>query len=282
MLTSVSLSAFRATRRPIRTVATAVIAALTVASAGCREVPPPPAPPTATSPAATAPAATRPTTAPSGLAPCPTGDANTVVASVGPGADLLPCPTGPAAKGGSKDIPRYAENSPFSADYQPPKTKEGKRLWAKSALWAKAPELVVEKWLTDKPQTKGKYVLIEFWATWCPPCRRSIHLLNRLHERFGKELVVIGISDESESAVRKLAEPRIEYFSAIDTRARTKEELGVFGIPHVILLEPEGFVVWEGFPLLKDHELTEQLVEKILAVGRKAKAAPGAAPAGDG
>jgi thiol-disulfide isomerase/thioredoxin len=151
--------------------------------------------------------------------------------------------------------------------------KKPRRMWATSFRWTKAPDLVVEKWLTDKPETKGKYVLIEFWATWCPPCRRSIPLLNKFHKKYGRELAVIGISEESEAAVRKLKDPKVEYYSAIDTQMRMKKELGVFGIPHVIIVEPGGFVIWEGFPLLKDYELTEEIIEKILAVGRKLKAA---------
>ena len=159
------------------------------------------------------------------------------------------------------------------ADPGSARPKKPRRMWATSYRWAKAPDLVVEKWLTDKPETKGKYVLIEFWATWCPPCRRSIPLLNKFHKKYGKELVVIGISEEPEAAVRKLKTPKIEYYSAFDTEQRMYKELGVFGIPHVIIVEPGGFVIWEGFPLLPDYELTEEIIEKILAVGRKLKAA---------
>ena len=185
-----------------------------------------------------------------------------------------PCPTQPSVKGpaGSpKDIPRFAAGSPFAKDYKAPVVKEGKRLWAKSCLWAEAPKLVVEKWLSEKPETAGKYVLVEFWATWCPPCRRSIPLLNGFAEKFADELVVIGISDETEADVRKLKRPAITYHSAIDTQARMKNALGVFGIPHAIVIEPGGFVVWEGFPLLPNYELTAEKIEKILAVGRKKK-----------
>jgi thiol-disulfide isomerase/thioredoxin len=189
-----------------------------------------------------------------------------------------PCETGPCLAPtvsatqpapGEDKMARFAVDSPFDTDYKPPKTAGGKRIWANSCLWQDAPKLVVETWLTDAPTTKGKYVLIEFWATWCPPCRRSIHLLNRLHRAYGKDLVVIGISDQSEADVRKLKDPAIEYFSAVDTQARMKDQLGVYGIPHVIIVEPGGVVIWEGFPLLKGHELTEETVEKILAVGRK-------------
>ncbi len=187
--------------------------------------------------------------------------------------ELLPCPSvdeeaQKAAQGDPYDIPRFGANSPFDADYESPVPKAEKRLWARSCLWDKAPELIVEKWLTEQPQTQGKYVLIEFWATWCGPCRHSIPVLNGFHEKFKDELVVIGISDEPEADVRRLEDPLVEYYSAIDTQARTKKGLGVFGIPHVVLLEPDGYVVWEGFPLLRDYELTAEIIEQVLSVGR--------------
>ena len=184
----------------------------------------------------------------------------------------MPCPATRPASGTGEELSRFAVDSPFDVDYKRPEVREGKRMWARSLLYDEAPKLVVEKWLTDEPDTKGKYVLVEFWATWCPPCRRSIAVLNGLHKKFGDELVVIGISDETEAAVRDLKDHKIEYFSAIDTEARMKGEVGVFGIPHVIVIEPNGFVVWEGFPLLKDYELTDKVIENILAVGRKLRA----------
>ncbi len=163
-----------------------------------------------------------------------------------------------------KAIPRFAKNSPFRGEYKLAAQREGKRLWARSFLWEPAPEFVVERWLTPEPDMRDKYVLIEYWATWCGPCRRSIPLLNELHHRFQNTLVVIGISDEPAETVQALREPRIEYSLAIDTQARMKTALGITGIPHAILLEPQGGVVWEGFPLLDGHELTPEVVERIL------------------
>ena len=166
-------------------------------------------------------------------------------------------------------IPRFGNNSPFDVEYESPIPKEGKRLWARSVLWEKAPELVVEKWIGDKPEMDGKYMLIEIWATWCSQCRKATPLLNAFHKKYGDNLVVIGISDESEAKVRPYADENIDHYAAVDTQGRMKKELGVSGIPHVIIVEPGGSVVWEGFPLLAEYELTEDTIESILKVATK-------------
>jgi len=144
-----------------------------------------------------------------------------------------------------------------------------KQIWAKSFLNQKAPDLVVEKWLTKEPDRHGKFVLIDFWATWCGPCRKAIPELNAFHKKFGDRLIVIGISDEPEAKVRSMSEPTIEYFSAIDTKGRTKKAVGVSGIPHVLIMDSQGVVRWEGFPFLMGYELTDKVVADVLAKNAK-------------
>jgi len=142
---------------------------------------------------------------------------------------------------------------------------EEKKLWAKSVIDQKGPELIVEKWLTEKPSTEGKFVLIDFWATWCPPCRKAVGELNEFARKHKDKLVVIGISDEDPDKVAAFASPKLEYFSAVDPQARTKKILEVKGIPHVILMDPKGIVRWEGFPLLDGHELTDAALQEVFA-----------------
>lgn len=140
-----------------------------------------------------------------------------------------------------------------------------KKMWAKSYLHKPSPELVVEEWLSDKPVTQGKFVLIDFWATWCAPCKRSITELNKFQEEFKNDLVIIAISDESKERVMRQRNPKIEYSSAIDTQKRMKIEMEVTAIPHGILINPDGIVVWEGYALLDGNELTSAVIKQRIA-----------------
>jgi thiol-disulfide isomerase/thioredoxin len=140
-----------------------------------------------------------------------------------------------------------------------------KNMYAKSFYHQKAPELVVEKWLTEQPDTKGKFVMIDFWATWCGPCKRAIPEVNKWAEKYKDQMVVIGLSDEPEAKVRNMKAPVIDYYSAIDTQGRFKKIFQVSGIPHVVLIDPQGVVRWQGFPSLAGHQLTEEVLEATFA-----------------
>lgn len=129
---------------------------------------------------------------------------------------------------------------------------------AKRFLGEPAPPLEVEKWLTAPPATPGKFVLINFWATWCD--QSSIPKLNAMQEKFKDRLVIIGLSDESESAVRLMTSPRLDFSVAIDTKTRTKREVAVTVIPHAMLMDAQGIVRFEGNP----QELSEQALEDLL------------------
>jgi cytochrome c biogenesis protein CcmG, thiol:disulfide interchange protein DsbE len=139
------------------------------------------------------------------------------------------------------------------------------RISAASFLGKAPPPLVVKKWLTPEPKTDGKFVLVDFWATWCGPCRQSIPHLNQLQAKFKDQLVVIGLSDETEAEVRKMKSPKMNYAVGIDPSNTTGRAMSVRGIPHAIIIDPKGIVRFEGHP--------NYLNEKNLA-GLMAKYAP--------
>lgn len=80
---------------------------------------------------------------------------------------------------------------------------------------------------------KGKVVLVNFWATWCPPCRKEMPDLQALsHEFKDKGLVVLAISDEEEKVVRPFIEQnKYDYPILLDPGRKVNEMYQVDGIP---------------------------------------------------
>ena len=136
------------------------------------------------------------------------------------------------------------------------------RISARSIRGQSMPPVEIEKWLTDAPATQGKFVLIDFWATWCGPCRQSIPELNAFYKKFNDRLVVIGISDESEEDIRKMTNPHIDYAIASDTQKRMPRNLQITGIPHCILVDPSGIVRYEGHPGYLDADKLQHFLDK--------------------
>ena len=143
-------------------------------------------------------------------------------------------------------------------------TPPQKKMWAQSFIGKQAPAIEVEGWIKDPGNLEGKYILIDIWATWCGPCRKVIPELNEWQEKFADKLIIIGISNETKEKVEPYAKENIKYANGSDTPARVKNALRVTGIPHVILINPEGVVIWEGFPKLPGYELTTEVLTKLL------------------
>ena len=93
-------------------------------------------------------------------------------------------------------------------------------------------------------------MLLEFWATWCGPCRDSIPHLNKLHGQFSRQgLQVVGISNEDPDTLRRFLEQTpIDYTVARDGNSTYFRHLGVTGIPHAVLLDRTGRIAWQGHP----------------------------------
>jgi thiol-disulfide isomerase/thioredoxin len=122
------------------------------------------------------------------------------------------------------------------------------------------PSLGVQ-YLAKQPDLNGKPAIVEFWATWCPPCRTSIPHLNEIHKKFkDKGLVVIGISDESKDVVEKFQQKTpMEYHVAVGG-AEIGKKFGIEGIPHAFIVGKDGKIIWEGHPM----KLTDKEIEKAL------------------
>lgn len=133
---------------------------------------------------------------------------------------------------------------------------------AAAKLGDPAAPLKIAEWVKGKPVDlaagKGKRIfVIEFWATWCPPCRESIPHLTELQKQFGKRGVVfVGVSNEDPKVVRPFVKKmgdRMDYRVAVDQNDQTSkaymEAYGQNGIPTAFVVDQAGNVVWVGHPM---------------------------------
>ena len=92
----------------------------------------------------------------------------------------------------------------------------------------------------------GKYTLVDFWASWCGPCREEIPNIKEIYEKYGKKVNVLGVAvwDGDNSATRKAMETlgmKWNQIFAGDDKTPT-EVYGIEGIPHIILFGPDGTI----------------------------------------
>jgi cytochrome c biogenesis protein CcmG/thiol:disulfide interchange protein DsbE len=90
---------------------------------------------------------------------------------------------------------------------------------------------------------KGKVVVLNFWASWCDPCRSEMPLLQRTHERIeGQDALVLGIDsqDASDAAVKFLRDNKIHFSSLRDRDGEYANDLGVALLPETFLIDREG------------------------------------------
>ncbi len=136
-----------------------------------------------------------------------------------------------------------------------------------------APALKVERWLNGTPNRKDKTVLIDFWATWCPPCRALIPELEEWHNTYKDDLVIIGISNEAPDAVLEFMKSnKMSYTVCVDSKSTTSKSIGVEGIPHVLIISSDNIVRWQGFPY-GEERLTEDTLKQIIEADKAARAA---------
>jgi thiol-disulfide isomerase/thioredoxin len=121
-----------------------------------------------------------------------------------------------------------------------------------------APEIQVKEWLNAPTPLSlaglsKNVVVVEFWATWCGPCRQSIPHLAKLSETYkSKGVVFMGLTDEPMSKVKKFAaDMKMSY--PVGTGSKSVQEYGVHGIPTAFVVK-DGKVAWAGHPMQPDFE----------------------------
>src|SRR6266436_1759643 len=107
----------------------------------------------------------------------------------------------------------------------------------------------------------GKVVIVNFWATWCPPCRKEMPDLETLYGRFGsKGLVVLGISDEEAAKVEPFVrERKVSFPVLLDPGRKVNEMFVVEGIPKSFVYDRDGKLVAQSIDMRTQKQFLEML-----------------------
>jgi thiol-disulfide isomerase/thioredoxin len=137
-----------------------------------------------------------------------------------------------------------------------------------------APALNLPTWISGDEVSSlepGKTYVVEFWATWCGPCRTSMPHISQLQEDYGDAVTFIGISDEDQETVdaffaKEHDDERtwgdvVTYSIAIDPARQAHRDYmraaGQSGIPTAFVVGPDGMIEWIGHPMGIDEPLAK-------------------------
>ena len=126
-------------------------------------------------------------------------------------------------------------------------------------------EMLTEPGKMVSIQGQSNVRIIDFWATWCGPCRQSMPFIENLHKKYkDKGVQVMGVTDEPRGVVEKFhQELGYDYPIFLDSYGDANRRYAVRAIPHVVVIGKNGIIRWMGSPF--DTEGVTEAVESALA-----------------
>jgi peroxiredoxin len=94
-------------------------------------------------------------------------------------------------------------------------------------------------------ELQGKIVLLDFWATWCPPCRRELPTIEALSRKYkDKNVTVLGVNNEDQKIARKFLEQHHPDLATLhDEKGKVQRMYSCYAIPTVMVIDPSGKIV---------------------------------------
>lgn len=126
------------------------------------------------------------------------------------------------------------------------------------------------------PDTAGKVVLVDFWASWCGPCKRSFPAMDALYRQFkdrGFVLLAISVDEKEKDMEQFLKDHPVSFPILHDARQKLAESAGIEAMPTSFLLDGKGKIVavHKGFNEDETAELLKKEIEAQLGTVRKEK-----------
>jgi len=92
-------------------------------------------------------------------------------------------------------------------------------------------------------QTRGQVVVLDFWATWCPPCRAELPFIEKLRNEFAGQVQFFGVNDEDSGTVKSfLKKNSYELTVLLDGKRQVHREYGVSAIPTLFIIDKQGVI----------------------------------------
>jgi thiol-disulfide isomerase/thioredoxin len=126
----------------------------------------------------------------------------------------------------------------------------------------KAPALSSVNWVKGEAvKPEGRITVVEFWATWCGPCRESIPHLTALQKQYQDKVQIAGLSNEEPPTVKPFVDnmgAKMDYHIGIADQPTYNSYMeGIDGIPHAFLIDATGVVLWAGHPAALGEPLAQ-------------------------
>lgn len=121
----------------------------------------------------------------------------------------------------------------------------------------------------DLDDRGGRPAVVNFWASWCLPCRREMPALQAASEEFGERVAFIGVNhqDNRSDALEFVAEAGVGYRSGMDPDGGTARDYGLFGMPSTVFVAPDGTIAGTRTGELTADELDRAIRELLLEDG---------------
>jgi len=117
------------------------------------------------------------------------------------------------------------------------------------------------------PEALDKPIIVNFWATWCAPCRDEAPVLEYAWQEYGDEVIVLGIQtqdrDNQRAGVAFMNEFGLTFPNVIDNSSRVSIDWGLFGVPETYFIRRDGTLAYKHVGIVTNELMDERIAELL-------------------